>query len=286
MNNFGLRDMNRPGRSLPGAAMACAALLMPMLAGSPIRAQTVVTAQPAPTAATRRSTIPEPIVLTGPSAAIELQAPPAATQPATPPPPVPAPPPAARSRGSSRWSRCREGRARRPEPPRPAIIQFPRDSSGLVPDRPPGPPPRRPDQQVVSDVNNLIEMVNEPEAEISLVEGQSRIIQTRRELSRIAIANPQVADIELLNDQPNSRLWNVMGLTSGTTTLTIWDETDRPVTFLVRVTSTPRTWSRGFARRSPGPTSRSGRWARRSSWTGRSPTPRRCRTSSSWSPRR
>ena len=81
----------------------------------------------------------------------------------------------------------------------------------MVPEHPPGPPPRRPDQQVVKDVDNLIEMVNEPEAEISLVEGQSRIIQTRRELSRIVIANPQVADIELLNDQPNSRLWNVIG---------------------------------------------------------------------------
>ncbi len=118
----------------------------------------------------------------------------------------------------------------------PRVIQLPRDSSGLAAERPPGPPPVRPIEKVADDVNNLIELINEPEAEISLVEGQSRIIQTRRVLSRIAIANPQVADIELLNDQPNSRLWNVMGITSGTTTLTIWDETDRPVTFLVRVT--------------------------------------------------
>ena len=91
-------------------------------------------------------------------------------------------------------------------------------------------------EQVARDVANLIETVNEPEAEISLVEGQSRIIQTRRVLSRIVISNPQVADIEVLNDQPNSRLWNVRGIMSGTTTLTLWDETERPLTFRVRVT--------------------------------------------------
>jgi pilus assembly protein CpaC len=255
MNNFGLRYMNRPGRSLSGAAMACAALLMPMLAASPIRAQTVVTAQPAPTVATRRSTIPEPIVLTGPSAAIEFQAPPGGnSQPGTPPPPVPAPPPGGAIPRIIPLDAV-PGRSSGPvQPPRPRIIQFPRDASGLAPERPPGPPPRRPDQQVLSDVNNLIETVNEPEAEISLVEGQSRIIQTRRELSRIAIANPQIADIQLLNDQPRSRLWNVMGLTSGTTTLTIWDETDRPVTFLVRVTIDTRDMESRIRQAFPGAT--------------------------------
>ena len=40
-------------------------------------------------------------------------------------------------------------------------------------------------------MTNLIETINEPEAEISLVEGQSKIIQTRRELNRIVIANPR-----------------------------------------------------------------------------------------------
>ena len=122
------------------------------------------------------------------------------------------------------------------ESPRPRVIQFPLDAAGLVPEHPTGPSSRRPDQQVAKDVAELIEAVNEPEAEISLVEGQSRIIQTRRVLSRIVIANPQVADIEVLNDQPNSRLWNVRGIMSGTTTLTLWDETERPLTFRVRVT--------------------------------------------------
>ena len=48
----------------------------------------------------------------------------------------------------------------------------------------------------------------------------------------------------------------------------------------------PGPGGRGSARRSPGPMSRSGRSGPRSSWTGRSPTPRPCPTSSRWSPRR
>ena len=236
MNTIGLWYMNRAGRLRPDAALACAALLMPMLGGSPIRAQTAGMDQASPTAITRHSTIPEPIVLAGPSAARELQAPQVNPQPGPPPPPVPVPPSAGAIPRVIPLDPVPRGTGAPAEPPRPRVIQLPRDASGLVPERPPGPTPRRPDQQVIGDVNNLIEMVNEPEAEISLVEGQSRIIQTRRVLSRIAIANPQIADIELLNDQPGSRLWNVMGISSGTTTLTIWDETDRPVTFLVRVT--------------------------------------------------
>ena len=91
------------------------------------------------------------------------------------------------------------------------MIQFPRDATGLVPDRPPGPPPSRPNEQVAKDVNNLIQFVKEPEAELSISVGQSQIIQSRRVLTRVAIANPQIADIELLNDQPNSRLLNLYG---------------------------------------------------------------------------
>jgi pilus assembly protein CpaC len=115
-------------------------------------------------------------------------------------------------------------------------MRFPRDATGLVPDRPPGPSPTRSNDQVAKDVNNLIQYVQEPEAELSVKIGQSQIIQSRRVLTRVAIANPQVADIELLSDQPNSRMLNLYGRSFGTTSLTIWDETDRPVSFLVRVT--------------------------------------------------
>jgi pilus assembly protein CpaC len=115
-------------------------------------------------------------------------------------------------------------------------MPFPRDATGLVPDRPPGPSPSRSNDQIAKDVSNLIQYVQEPEAELSVKIGQSQIIQSRRVLTRVAIANPQIADIELLSDQPNSRLLNLYGKSFGTTSLTIWDETDRPVSFLVRVT--------------------------------------------------
>ena len=50
------------------------------------------------------------------------------------------------------------------------------------------------------------EVFRDPEAELSVVAGRTKLIETRRVLTRIAIADPTVADIELLADQPNSRL--------------------------------------------------------------------------------
>ena len=49
------------------------------------------------------------------------------------------------------------------------------------------------------------------------------------------VANPAIADVELLTDQPNSRLINLYGKRFGTTSLTMWDQTNRSVSFLVRV---------------------------------------------------
>jgi pilus assembly protein CpaC len=120
--------------------------------------------------------------------------------------------------------------------PTPRVIDVSPDASGLVPTHPaPGGSPRSRDD-VSRDVANLVEMVKDPEAEISLVEGQTKIIQTRREGTRFIVANPAIADIELLRDQPGSRLIQVLGRAFGTTTLTMWDPTnDRPLTFLVRV---------------------------------------------------
>ncbi len=118
----------------------------------------------------------------------------------------------------------------------PRLIQFPRDDTGLAPERPPGPPTRRSNEEVARDVTNLIQVINEPEAEISVVEGQFRTIQTRRDLTRILIADPSVADIEPINDQPGSHLVNIQGKMTGLTSLTLWDQTDRPVSFLIRVT--------------------------------------------------
>ena len=119
--------------------------------------------------------------------------------------------------------------------PEPRVIQFPTDATGMVPEHPPIPETKRTDQEVAGDVSNLIESVHVPESEISVVEGQTKVIQTRRDLTRIVISNPLVADVELLTDQPSSRLLNLYGKSFGTTTLTMWDQTNRPVSFLVRV---------------------------------------------------
>lgn len=119
---------------------------------------------------------------------------------------------------------------------RPRIINIQRDSTGLVPTRPPGTTVRRPADQVAKDVANLVELVQDPEAEIAVVMGESKIIQTRRTLTRVIVSNPSVADVELLTDQPDSRLLNIQGKSFGNTSLTLWDETNHPVSFLVRVT--------------------------------------------------
>ena len=61
-----------------------------------------------------------------------------------------------------------------PTAARPKVIQLRRDSTGLVPGRPPGPPPRRSNDEVAKDVSNLIELIKEPEAEIAVVVGESQ----------------------------------------------------------------------------------------------------------------
>ncbi|MGO8901273.1 MAG: pilus assembly protein N-terminal domain-containing protein [Isosphaeraceae bacterium] len=123
-----------------------------------------------------------------------------------------------------------------PTAARPKVIQLRRDSTGLLPALPPGPTPRRTYGEVAGDVSNLIEKILEPEAEIALVAGECKVVQTKRTLTRVVVANPQVADVELLADQPEARLLNVTGKSFGTTSLTLWDESNRPVSFLVRVT--------------------------------------------------
>jgi pilus assembly protein CpaC len=120
-------------------------------------------------------------------------------------------------------------------PPKPRVIEFTPDASGMLPDRPPLVSEPRAKKDVVADMSNLIEMVQDPEAEISLIVGQFKVFQSRRDLTRVTIANPAVADIEALNDQPNARLWNLYGKSFGTTSLTIWDATNKPISFLVRV---------------------------------------------------
>ena len=151
---------------------------------------------------------------------------------APPPPPAPGPAPGAPRVGPT------EPALTSPSGTRvvPRMMDLRTDSTGFVPDRPPGPPVPGPPGEVATKVGELIDVVGEAEAEIDVVVGRSRLVQTRDPLTRIAIANPAIADFQLINDQPNTRLLNLYGLSYGTTDLTIWDAKGRPTTFVVRVT--------------------------------------------------
>src|SRR5262249_44843648 len=106
---------------------------------------------------------------------------------------------------------------------------------------PPGPATPRDMDAVTKHIDNLLERVIDPEAEINLVVGQTKVLETRKVLRRIAVANPLIADIELLSDQPNTRLMNLYGKSFGPTSTTFWEADDDPdvekstVTFIVRV---------------------------------------------------
>ncbi|MFO0907787.1 MAG: pilus assembly protein N-terminal domain-containing protein [Isosphaeraceae bacterium] len=118
----------------------------------------------------------------------------------------------------------------------PRYIRLGRDASGLIPDRPPGPAVPRDPADVSKHIDRLIDSVQDAEAEMTIAVNHSKLVETKRPLTRIAIANPTIADVELLNDQPNTRLVNLFGRSFGTTTITFWDADNKPVTFLVRVT--------------------------------------------------
>jgi pilus assembly protein CpaC len=195
------------------------------------------------------------IALTGPSAYFEQR------QAANPPlPPVPNPPSTPGTKPTTApvprvipLEPLPAGNGQPPaSSPQPRVIRFPVDDSGMVPDLPSLPVEVRSKQEVSADLSNMIETVTGPEAEISLIEGQTKVIQSRRELTRIVISNPLIADVELLNDQPNSRLVNLYGKSFGTTSLTMWDQTNRPVSFLVRVSLDTKDLSSRISQAFPG----------------------------------
>jgi pilus assembly protein CpaC len=196
----------------------------------------------------------EPIALSGPSNYLERGQ--ASTAPQ---PPVPHPP-SASGASSAAASVPRvipleplEGaNVQSAPPPQPRVIRFSTDSTGMIPDRPALAAKSRTNQEVAADLSNMVETVTEPEAEISLIEGQTKVIQSRRELTRIVVSNPLIADVELLNDQPNTRLVNLFGKSFGTTSLTMWDQTNRPVSFLVRVTLDTKDLSSRISQAFPG----------------------------------
>jgi pilus assembly protein CpaC len=85
--------------------------------------------------------------------------------------------------------------------------------------------------------NDLITEVTGPKTEIFVVVGQSKLVEAKRPFKRVVIANPAIADVQLLDaDQPNPTLLNIYGRLFGTTSLALWDIQDRMSTFIVRVT--------------------------------------------------
>ena len=167
---------------------------------------------------------------TAASTPANVDTPPPAVVPVVPPPPepprvIPIVPPPPTPAGPDQ-----------PRETRPLVRQSAPDSTGLVPNRPSVTGAPRPPGVVTRQMSELLEVVQDAEAEINVVVGRSKLIQTRRALTRIAIANPAVADIIFIADQPDPREFNVYGKSFGTTSLTLWDADNRPLTFLVRVT--------------------------------------------------
>jgi pilus assembly protein CpaC len=89
---------------------------------------------------------------------------------------------------------------------------------------------------VGQQIGDLIELIQDPEVKLTVAVGHTKLIETKKPLTRIAIANPGVADLELLSDQPNSRYFNLYGRAFGTLNMTFWDDENQPLTFRVRVT--------------------------------------------------
>ena len=216
---------------------ATASLALAQVQPAVARPRTVAAAAPPGTNGLNGSAANGEAAVSGPVTNFASIQPPATPQPPIPIPPLP-PPGATPADAIPRVIPLEPiGGANDPRTtaPQPKVIRLGTDAGGMVPNRPPLTSETKTRQEVAAEMSNLIEVVKAPEAEISLVEGQSRIVQSRHDLTRIVVANPAIADVELLTDQPNSRLINLYGKRFGTTSLTMWDQTNRSVSFLVRV---------------------------------------------------
>ncbi|WP_250846935.1 type II and III secretion system protein family protein [Aquisphaera insulae] len=176
---------------------------------------------------------PEADEITGSSPKVIVPSPRPARE-AVPPPPLPGaemPPAAAPQPIPGQGPAAGLGRL--------SVIPSARDATGLIPGRPPGTPAERDTNEVQEDVERTLKLIKVPEAEIAVVLNESRIIQTKKDLVRVVMTNPTVADVEVLTEDDTGKrgtLLNISGKAFGTTSLTIWDEPDHAISFLVRVT--------------------------------------------------
>jgi pilus assembly protein CpaC len=97
------------------------------------------------------------------------------------------------------------------------------------------------------------EVVKGPAAEINLVVGRSKLIDTKRVYPQILVANPAIADVQLV-DRENPQLLNLYGIRFGTTTLTLLNPAQRDQTrqFMIRVTIDDQDLERRLATLFPG----------------------------------
>ena len=66
--------------------------------------------------------------------------------------------------------------------------------------------------------------------------GRAKMLKTRSTIKRAVVGSPLIADIQILDiDEEEPKIIAVYGKNYGSTSLTIWDAEDAPITFLLRV---------------------------------------------------
>lgn len=140
-----------------------------------------------------------------------------------------------------------------PRPKNRRLINLVPDTTGLLPEMPPGPPIPRTLAQASEHVDKLIDNVQDPEAELAIVLGRAKMLKTRSTIKRAVIGNPLIADIQILDiDEEEPKIIAVFGKSYGSTSLTIWDAEDAPITFLLRVSIDTRDLERRIRQAVPG----------------------------------
>lgn len=115
------------------------------------------------------------------------------------------------------------------------------DSGGMSPNRPSVRAMTSDPSKVGAQINEVIEFVQDANAELNVVVGRSKLIQLKKVPLRVMIANPTVAsftyppNVDRL-DLNERKLYALTGHRFGSTTLTIFDQDGKPITFLIRAT--------------------------------------------------
>jgi pilus assembly protein CpaC len=214
-------DGPRATTTQPPIAFAPVPSLPPL---PPERPMTAEPKAPAPTTRAMRPT-PEPahilnLAETGDAEVqrVQLGAPPFGPTP-TPAPvqvPVPVPVPVPGGGESALVPPASNGPSRMMEVPPP-----------VPPPPAPGIPSALPEAAANRPVGNddLVEVAHEASATYTVVIGQSKVFQLGGEIRRVLVANPAIADVEVLNaaDDAGPKLVNLFGRQFGTTTLTVFE---------------------------------------------------------------